>query len=62
MDSMLISGSTLQMHISIVCSTDILSYNVLYADIADVYFSLGMYDESLRIYLELGAHEEVSTT
>ena len=47
------------MHALIVMSSDIRDYSVLFIDLADTYFDLGMYEEALRIYIELGAHEEV---
>jgi general transcription factor 3C polypeptide 3 (transcription factor C subunit 4) len=51
--------NTHKMHASIVLSSDVREYSVLFIDLADAYFELGMYDEALRIYIELGAHEEV---
>lgn len=41
-------------------TSDVIEYAVLYVDLADVYFDLGMHEAALPIYLELSEHEEVS--
>ncbi|KAF8319099.1 TPR-like protein [Clavulina sp. PMI_390] len=48
------------MHTTIVLSSDPIEYQVLYVDLAATYYELNMYEEALRIYLDLSAQNETS--
>lgn len=48
------------MDASAVLSLDVPEFSVLFKESADVYFEQGMQTETLRVYLDLAAHDEVS--
>ncbi|KAF8327415.1 uncharacterized protein EI90DRAFT_3127081 [Cantharellus anzutake] len=52
-----------QMHASIVLATeDVVEFSILFEELANVYFDLGMYEDAREIYIKLATQNETNST